>query len=179
MTIPLPQLPPGRVHKLVEADDPILKQTLDDFDFTNPVTDPIQLAWDIAASLVQHKGIGVSSNQIGLPFRAFALLSDPITVCFNPRVVDSSGEIIALEEGCLSFPNLFLKIKRPRAIKTRYEQPNGETVMRVMDGITARVFQHELDHLNGLTMLDRIPKIHKTRALEKWKIAQRKAKKGL
>jgi peptide deformylase len=83
-------------------------------------------------------------------------------------IVDASDETIYLEEGCLSFPNLYVKIKRPRSIKVRYTEPNGNVVTQKFDGMTARVFQHELDHLNGVVHLSRAHPIHvdkaKTRA---------------
>jgi peptide deformylase len=76
-----------------------------------------------------------------------------------------------MEEGCLSHPGLFVKIKRPRRIKVRYTEPNGHTTTRVFDGITARVFQHELDHLNGVNYQQRANKLHLEQARKKKKKA--------
>jgi peptide deformylase len=69
--------------------------------------------------MLYNDGLGLSANQIGLPYRAFAIKAEKIIVCFNPRIVDYSEETIYLEEGCLSYPNLYIKVKRPKKIKIR------------------------------------------------------------
>lgn len=88
-------------------------------------------------------------------------------VCFNPRIVDVSPEEVYHEEGCLTFPGLFIKIKRPVHIKVRFQYPNGETVTEKFTGITARIFQHELDHLDGILFQMRANKIHLEQAENK------------
>ena len=133
----------GKVLNLVPSNDPILKTSLPEFDFSNPPVNPIQLAKDLAKTMIASKGIGLAANQIGMPHRAFALATNPVIVCFNPRIVDVSEEKIELEEGCLSYPGLLLKIVRPRRIKVRYQYPNGEVVTQVFHDMTARIFQHE------------------------------------
>lgn len=163
---------------LVHHTDAILKKETETFDFINPPTDPIQLAKDLYETMVVNKGLGLAAPQVGLSYRAFALYAVPGIVCFNPRVVDSSNETVVLEEGCLSFPNLFLNVKRPRRIKVRYQEPNGEPQTKVLDGITARCFMHELDHLNGITHTQRANKIHLDRAMRKKKFLDRMVKKS-
>ena len=160
--------------KLVDKDNEILTTELEKFDFTSPPTDPIQLAKDLAETMIAENGLGLAANQIGLPYRAFAIKAEQIIVCFNPIIVDFSEEMIYLEEGCLSFPDLYVKIKRPRRIKVRYTQPNGEVVTRTYDGMTARIFQHELDHLDGIRYLDRANRIHLDQAKKNMKIAARR-----
>src|SRR5665213_1536971 len=112
---------------LVPPTDPILKQKLEKFSFTNPPTDPTQLARDITETMISKNGLGLAANQVGLPYRVFAMKSNPVYVCFNPIIVDISTEKIYLEEGCLTFPGLFIKIKRPKTIKARFTMPNGQT----------------------------------------------------
>jgi peptide deformylase len=90
--------------------------------------------------------------------------AEEVIGCFNPKIVDFSSETVLLEEGCLSDPGLFVKIKRPKKIKARYTLPNGETVTKVFDGITARCYQHELDHLNGLLYTSRANAYHLEKA---------------
>lgn len=162
------------IHELIDCNDPILRNAIDTFDFADPPTDPIELAHALAQTMIANNGLGLSANQIGLPYRVFAMTGDPITVCFNPRIVDVSEETIVLEEGCLSFPGLFVKIKRPKRIKVRYTEPNGNTVTKTFDGMTARIFQHELDHLNGIRYIERANKIHLEQARKAAKKAQRK-----
>lgn len=164
------------IHPLVDCNAPILKQEMERFDFDNPPTDPIQLAHDLAETMIQENGLGLSANQIGLPYRAFAIKAEQIIVCFNPMVVDESSEQLYLEEGCLSFPLLFVKVKRPKKVKVRYTEPNGNVVTKIFDGLTARVFQHELDHLNGIVYTSRANRVHLDQARKKLKLFKRKNK---
>ncbi len=157
---------------------PMLYQTIDKFDFANPPTDPIQLAKDLAHQLIAHNGLGLAANQIGLPYRAFAIKAEQVIVAFNPLIVDSSEETVYLEEGCLSFQGLIMNIKRPAVIKVRYTEPNGNVVTTKFAGLTARVFQHELDHLNGVTFHKRASRLQRERGLQKQKKHQRRANNG-
>lgn len=157
------------IYELVDCNDPILKTPISNFDFDNPPCDPIQLAHDLTETMIANNGLGLSANQVGLQYRVFAVNSSSVLVCFNPRLVDVSKETIYLEEGCLSFPDLFVKVKRPRRIRIRYTEPNGNTVTRVFEGLTARVMQHELDHLNGIRYTDRSNRIHLEQARKKKK----------
>lgn len=159
----------GVVHALVKDTDPILSQVMPKFDFDNPVVDPIQLAYDLVESMRHHKGIGLSANQIGLPYRVFAMEAVPALVCFNPKLIDVSSEEILLEEGCLSFPGLGIKIKRPRHIKVRYAEPSGEIMTRKFTGMAARCFLHELDHMDGTKYIDRASFVQKEIALKRQK----------
>lgn len=164
------------ILNLVHHDHPVLKTVTESFDFVQPPTDPIQLAKDLYETMVENKGLGLAAPQVGLPYRVFSLYSVPGIVCFNPRIVDFSHETIVLEEGCLSFTHLFIKVKRPRRIKVRYQEPNGTPQTRVLDGMTARCFMHELDHVNGITFLQRANKIHIERAYRKKKEIDRMVK---
>ena len=159
----------GVIHALVKDTDPILAQEMPRFDFDNPAIDPIQLAYDLVESMRHHGGIGLSANQIGLPYRVFAMEAVPALVCFNPKLIDESSEEIMLEEGCLSFPGLGIKIKRPRHIKVRYAEPSGEIMTRKFTGMAARCFLHELDHMNGTKYIDRASFVQKELALKRQK----------
>lgn len=156
------------IHNLVSRYDKILKTKLDRFDFSNPPIDPIELAHDLAQTMLDKNGMGLAANQLGLPYRVFAIKANPILVCFNPIIVDESlSNQIYLEEGCLSFPGLIVKVKRPAKIKVRYTEPNSETVTKTFEGLTARIFQHELDHLDGIVFTQRAHKIHLEQARKK------------
>ena len=157
------------IRDLVDCNDPILRLPLEKFDFSNPPTDPLELAIDLAETCLHHNGLAIAANQVGLPYRVFVIRGDEIITCFNPTIVDESTETIVLEEGCLSFPGLFVKVKRPKKIKVRYTEPNGETVTQIFDGFTARVFQHELDHLNGIVYISRANRFHLEQARKRVK----------
>lgn len=166
------------IYDLVDCNDPILKTKMEKFDFSNPPIDPLELMENLAETMLHHKGIGLSANQCGLPYRAFIMHGAELIPVFNPMIVHQDDDDIYLEEGCLSFPNLFVKIKRPRTIKVRYTEPNGQTNTRVFDGITARVFQHELDHLDGIRYTTRANKIHLEKARKEAKDIQRRIAKS-
>jgi peptide deformylase len=157
------------IRELLDCNDPFLKQPVERFDFSNPPTDPLELAIDLAETCLHHNGLAIAATQVGLPYRVFVIRGEEIITCFNPTIVDQSAETIILEEGCLSFPGLFVKVKRPKKIKVRYTEPNGNTVTQVFDGFTARVFQHELDHLNGIVYTSRANRFHLEQARKRVK----------
>lgn len=147
------------------------------FNFMQPSIDPAQHSRDLYETLMDTPYIGLTSSQVGVDVRAFVLRTVPGIVCFNPRVVDQSQELIVLDETDASFPNLSLPIKRSKRIKVRYAEPSGEIVTKVFDGITARYFLHQLDFLNGISFTERCSTFHLNRALRKQKILTRKQKK--
>ena len=143
---------------------------MEDFDFQNPPLDPAKIAHILARTMIEQKGLGLAAPQIGLPVRAFVMMSNPVLCCFNPKIVDRTSKMIILEEVCLTFRNLVLYIERPEIIKVRYTLPNGETVTQKLIGMSSRIFQHELDHLNGILFTSRVSSL-------KLDIAKRKAAK--
>lgn len=153
--------------KLVDSKDPILRTPCKDFNFTNPPFEPIEFATELVKFMRDHNGLGLAANQVGVGYKIFAMRSDPNKVFFNPRIIDRSEETILLEEGCLSFPDLFVKIKRPRHIKVRYEQPNGETVTETYVNLSARIIQHEIEHLDGIIFYENASLYHREQAYRK------------
>ena len=156
--------------KLVNQNDPILTTPCEFFDFANPPINPFDLAKDLVKTLYDNNGIGLSANQVGIPYRVFAMRGVPENfVCFNPKLVQPSEMEIILEEGCLTYPGLLVKIKRPQHIRVRFTTPNGETLTKQFTGMTARIFQHELDHLDGIIFYNKANRYHRDQALRKWK----------
>lgn len=156
--------------KLVPPNDPILTKPCDVFDFGNPPIDPIEFAKDLIKTMYDSNGIGLSANQVGIPYRVFAMRGAPENfVCFNPKLVQPSEMEVILEEGCLTYQGLLVKIKRPQHIRVRFTTPNGETLTKQFTGMTARTFQHELDHLDGIIFYNRANRYHRDQALRKWK----------
>jgi peptide deformylase len=162
---------------LVDKDHPLLKTELPHFDFSNPPVDPVQLAKDLTETMISNHGLGLAANQVGLPYRVFVLTGETVYACFNPRIVDFSQEMVYMNEGCLSYPGFVVKIKRPWNIRVRFTMPNGETATAKLEGLTARCFQHELDHLNGLCHLDLAKPFHKEKAYRLMKAHNRILKK--
>lgn len=158
--------------KLVSSKDPILSEEMPRYEWDD-VSD-VTYAWDLAETMIEimkrENGLGLSANQVGIRARMFVMTGEQSFAVFNPRIVDQSNEtIISLEEGCLSFPNLWVKIKRPRMIKVRFQDPNSDTHTMTFDGMTARVFQHELDHLNGIDFTKRANRYHLEKAYKRKK----------
>ncbi len=156
--------------KLVNPNDPILTRPCDVFDFSNPPVDPVELAQNMVKFMYDNNGIGLAANQVGIPYRVFAMRGSPENfVCFNPKLVQPSEMEVTLEEGCLTFPGLLVRVKRPQHVRVRFTMANGETVTKQFTGMTARIFQHELDHLDGVIFYNKAHRYHREQALRKWK----------
>jgi peptide deformylase len=101
-------------------------------------------------------GIGLAANQCGERVRMFIMLIDgEFWECFNPEIIEHSTDLTEFNEGCLSFKGEYVIIKRPSTIDVRYYDSKGAEHVEQLAGLPARCFQHELDHLNGITMHDR------------------------
>ena len=129
------------------------------FDFSNPVMNPQELSETLAEAMTTYGGLGLSACQIGIRTRAFCLKVDPTITLFNPVIVDAGEELQELDEGCLSFPGLSLKIKRPRVIKIRYKLYSGAAKTLKLSGLTAQCVQHEIDHIDGVLFFDHVSRM--------------------
>lgn len=163
------------MNNIVKFPDPILTTPTIPFDFDNPPMDPNELSLLLIRKINDHNGLGISANQLGLPYRVFAIRGEPNIVCFNPKIVHFSDDETYMVEGCLSYPNLLVKIKRPVEIRTRFQVPSGVTTTKPFVGLTSRVFQHEMDHLNGESFFNRANLYHKEQAFRRLKNGNRKA----
>ena len=124
-------------------------------------------------TMKKYGGIGLSANQVGLPFNMFVLGDHPDVeknlkmTCFNPMIISSSVEEETMKEGCLTFPFVFLSITRPRKVVVKYEDENGDLKEGSLDGMISRVFQHEHDHMLGKTFVDGVSKMKLDMAYKK------------
>lgn len=123
--------------------------------------------------MTANHGIGLAANQIGLTKRVFAIgnhsiqgFPQPFAV-FNPKIIEVSKEEELFKEGCLSYPGLFLSVKRPKSILVEYQDSSGNTITAEMDGLIARVFQHEYDHLDGICFVDKVSSLKLQLAMKK------------
>ena len=149
---PIRQIP---LFKLVPDNHPILRKTLEPFDFINRPVNPNEFASSLVETCKDHKGLGLSANQCGFPYRVFVMgAEDNYVAFFNPVIEWASDEQVQMSEGCLSFPFLVLNITRPKSIKVSYYDFVGQQRDVTLEGLSARVFQHELDHLNGIVYTD-------------------------
>lgn len=140
-----------KIFDLVSENDPILKETLPDFDFNNPPVNPIEFASSLVETCKKYNGLGLSANQCGFNYRVFVMgQGDNYVAFFNPKITTKSNDKLKLDEGCLSFRDLFLQIERASEIEVEYQDFTGTTKTAKYTGLTARCFQHELDHMNGI-----------------------------
>lgn len=158
------------MFKLGEHSSLTEHSTLWDFDKDS---DAKSLEKNMIKFMLDNNGIGLAANQIGLTKRVFAMGSllipefpEPFAL-FNPRILETSQETSVFQEGCLSYPGLYLKIKRPAKITAEYQDSSANIHTVEMDGYIARCFQHELDHLNGTCFVDIVSPLKLQLAIKK------------
>jgi len=140
-----------KLFPLVDSKDPILQEILPEFEFANSPVNPITFASQLVETCKYYNGLGLSANQCGFRYRVFVMGAGSNYVAhFNPKIISMSENLVHMQEGCLSFPFLFLNITRPDTIQVEYQDYHGEIKQAKYSGITARCFLHELDHLNGI-----------------------------
>ena len=110
-------------------------------------------------NMIHYEGVGLSANQIGISERVFVMIlhmeTQEIITCFNPRIIKKYNDDVWFEEGCLSFPDEILNIQRPNRIVVKYEDEDKKDHKIKLDGLAARVFLHEFDHLEGIVFTER------------------------
>jgi len=133
------------------------------------------LIQDMFDTMYNAEGVGLAANQIGVPLSVMVVDTSPKEdspplklVLINPEITESEGKI-KYKEGCLSFPGLSVEVERSKKIKVKALNEYGEPVELILEGFPAIVFQHELDHLQGITFLDRLKNWRRRIALEKYK----------
>ena len=162
---------------LVPYNDLMLHSPCKKWDFLKPAFDLTEFSQVLVNKMREFNGIGLSANQVGIPYKIFAMYGDPTYVVVNPKLVEVSNEMVTLEEGCLSYPKLLVKVKRPLWINARFNYPNGKAATHRFEGMSARVFLHEYDHIEyGHTFMDQSNLIYKEKARKDWKSIQRKIK---
>jgi len=123
----------------------------------------------------QLGGVGLSANQVGLDMRVFVMgLGELKIAVFNPIIIKYSKEEESFNEGCLSYPGIMLSIKRPTKITATYQDETGNYVEQDFNGLTARIFQHEYDHMNGTDYTQRVSKFKLDFAKKKFENKRKK-----
>ncbi len=112
------------------------------------------------ATLLREEGVGLAAPQVGVQRRVILVQrqdrdGDPVELYVNPRVSWFSEQVELGWEGCLSVPAGFGQVERPTGISVQYDQSDGQRIEEAVEGWTARIFQHEIDHLDGVLFLDR------------------------
>ena len=144
------------LKKLIPSNDKLLHEKIIKCSYN---LDRGKLSYTLTENMFHHNGVGLSANQIGIKERAFVMISDiesqDTLTCFNPKIVKESKEMVTMEEGCLSYPELYLEIARPETIVVKYEDEGKELHKIKLTGFIARIFQHEYDHMEGIDFTQR------------------------
>jgi peptide deformylase len=154
--------------KIIPEDSEVLREVADYWDWETD-GDPSELVKAMSKLMVLHGGIGLAAPQCGISKRIFVMgNSDHLVACINPEIISGTERIRDLE-GCLSFPDLWMYVERYKVIKVKYYNVAGEKVEQKLTELMARVFQHELQHLDGICFDTVVGKLALDRAKEKRK----------
>jgi len=167
---------------VVHYGNPILKKKC------KPVTDFSDLAGlinDLFDTMYEENGIGLAANQIDVDLQLFVVdISDideegeSIHVFANAEIIESEGESW-MNEGCLSVPDVRLDVKRPNKIILKYQDRNGKKFTNEFDELLARVIQHEVDHLNGNLIINKVSKAEKISVSKELKLIKENSVKAM
>jgi len=172
--------------RLVEETNPILMQKCDPFDFENPLMDPYELSDGLHKVRKEGAGIGLAAPQVGINTQVLVIgmgdfktegVDDYNQVFFNPTILSYEEGNIYMLEGCLSYPGLVVKVKRPENMTMEWYTEEGSRCEERFTGMTSRILQHEVDHLNGITFMKRAASYHLQKARKDRKIQGRRRKK--
>jgi peptide deformylase len=157
---------------LLEENNSQLLEVSEDWDFRLDGS-PEELVRAMSKFMSDNGGVGLAAPQLGIKKRIFIMGNfTKLVACINPKIVSLSEERGSDLEGCLSFPDLFMKVKRPTSAVVQYNTVSGELVERELTGFECRVFLHEYDHLIGVTFNQRVGDLS-------FKMAKDKRKKEL
>ena len=161
------------IRKILTEPDPFLRQKSTSVE---KVDDDIRsLMDDMLETMYNAPGIGLAAVQIGVLKRAIVIdlskeneKKNPLFL-INPKITFKSKELVSYEEGCLSIPNQFAEVKRPKQCKINFLDYNGKEKEISAEGLLATCIQHEIDHLNGILFIDHLSKLKKDLILKKTK----------
>jgi peptide deformylase len=147
------------ILEIKKYNNPVLRKKCQE---VKEISDDIRkLINDMQETMRENKGVGLAAPQVGILKRIVVIdldfIKQDISELINPKILNKSREIEIEEEGCLSFPNVFLKIKRAKKIEVEYLDKEGKQTKIEASGLLARVIQHEIDHLDGILFFDRLP----------------------
>lgn len=129
------------------------------------------LVENMRSTMYASKGVGIAAPQVGVS--KCVIIVDPDgdadvsqSTFVNPKILWSSKETVGYSEGCLSIPSVFVSVERPECIEVEYQALDGQKRVEKFGGWAARILQHEVDHLSGIVMFDRIDKDTRATVLE-------------
>jgi peptide deformylase len=160
---------------LVEPTDEAMTKAPDPYDFEAEGESAPGVASVLFNRMTQLGGVGLSANQVGLNMRLFVMgLGETKIAVFNPIIIKYSKTEESFNEGCLSYPGIMLSINRPTKITATYQDETGKFIEQEFNGLTARIFQHEYDHMNGTDFTHRVSKFKLDFAKKKFENKRKK-----
>lgn len=153
-----------------KKEENFLRTKTAEFDFSKfNKKETAALVKQLKETMIAFIGIGLSANQIGLNLKVFTVQMPgsketpaKFYAVFNPKITRTSLKKVIMEEGCLSVPGIYGLVERSEKITLEGFDKNGKRLKIKAWGLLARVFQHEVDHLNGVLFIDKAKEIHKT-----------------
>lgn len=131
-----------------------------------PGSEVDRLIEEMKKILQENEGVGLAAPQIGVSQKVIIVDGgEEIYSFLNPRIVKASAEKITTKEGCLSLKGVWLDVSRSKKVKVEAENQKGERIAFDAEGVSAVIFQHEIDHLNGKLFIDRVGFFEKIKAL--------------
>ena len=131
----------------------------------------------LVSAIYEKNTSGISACQLGFDLAMFAMLTDDtVRICINPQIVAASFDMIMMQETCISFPDLTLKVRRPKGVMVRYLSIEGQETTERIEGETARIWLHEYDHCQGIVFTDRVGKL--SLAMAKKRLSKRYKRKN-
>lgn len=156
--------------QLIKSPNPWLERKVELFSFN--FLNAEEVSKQMISVMLDEGGIGLSANQVGIDAQIFVmkthlLETNTILTIINPELVEVSNEVEIMPEGCLSHPDLYLTVKRPKHIVAKYLDTSAQECIIELIDIDARCFLHEFDHLQGIEFTDRVSKLKLDRAKKK------------
>jgi len=157
---------------LVSNTDPIFSKELGDINIQDPQINLKETKEQMTEVMVSRRGLGLSACQVGLDYKLFIIGENKTNVMMfvNPQVLNVSEETELDVEGCLSYPDMFVTIARPKTVDAKWYDEEGKLQEGTFEGYTARCFLHEFDHLHGVVYKDKVSRL-------KWDRAEKKKRK--
>ena len=165
--------------EILLAPHPILRQKASKLDIIQE--EDIKTANKMMETMIRAPGVGLAANQVGILKQIITINFEDKEynkkinyILFNPLIINYSNETIIMEEGCLSLPEQYADVERPKDITIEYINENRETVKKEVNGYEARILQHEIDHLSGKLFVDHLSSLKRNVLIKKVKKFKKK-----
>lgn len=161
------------ILEIKEYGEPVLREKA--IPIKEIIPEILNLIKDMAETMYADSGVGLAAPQVGVSKRIILVdgEEDGLIVLINPMIIQSEGEVVE-EEGCLSVPGIYSKVKRLSKVTVKALNENGDSIEITKEGLIARALQHEIDHLDGILFIDRIGRMERQILLNKLKRKKQK-----